>query len=82
MSETRDTSDREVDETPLAEHAAHSPAGNHLLEVGLLFFTLGWIAFGGPAAHIALMREECVKRRKWLSDERFADARRALGDSA
>ena len=73
MSETRDTSDREVDETPLAEPVAHPPARNHLLEVGLLFFTLGWIAFGGPAAHIALMREECVKRRKWLSEERFLD---------
>ena len=73
MSEARDTSDREVDGTRLAPPAAHPLAGNRLLEVGLLFFTLGWIAFGGPAAHVALMREECVKRRKWLSEERFLD---------
>jgi len=31
------------------------------------------IAFGGPAAHIALMREEVVRRRRWVSDERFLD---------
>jgi chromate transporter len=61
------------DEASNAAVAAHPPARNRLLEVGLLFFTLGWIAFGGPAAHVALMREECVKRRKWLSEERFLD---------
>ncbi len=38
-----------------------------------LFFKLGVIGFGGPAAHIALMRQEVVKRRKWVSDQRFLD---------
>jgi chromate transporter len=61
------------DEALNAATVAHPPVGNRLLEVGLLFFTLGWIAFGGPAAHVALMREECVKRRRWLSEERFLD---------
>jgi chromate transporter len=42
-------------------------------EVARLFLKLGLIAFGGPAAHIALMREEIVRRRKWVSDERFLD---------
>src|SRR5688500_7604544 len=42
-------------------------------EVARLFGTLGIIAFGGPAAHIALMREEIVRRRRWVSDERFVD---------
>ena len=42
-------------------------------EVTRLFLKLGLIAFGGPAAHIALMREEIVRRRKWVSDERFLD---------
>lgn len=55
--------------TPATTSSAHHP----LLEVGLLFFTLGCIAFGGPAAHVALMREECVKRRRWLSEQRFLD---------
>ncbi|HET7341919.1 MAG TPA: chromate efflux transporter [Methylomirabilota bacterium] len=44
-----------------------------LAEVARLFLKLGVIGFGGPAAHIALMREEVVRRRRWLSDERFLD---------
>ncbi len=36
-----------------------------------LFLKLGITAFGGPAAHIAMMREEVIKRRKWLDDQRF-----------
>ena len=43
-------------------------------EAGLLFLRLGLTAFGGPAAHIALMREEAVRRRVWLSDQDFMDA--------
>jgi chromate transporter len=44
-----------------------------LQEVASLFLKLGFIAFGGPAAHIALMRREVVERRKWLSDQAFLD---------
>ncbi|MEW6753478.1 MAG: chromate efflux transporter [Candidatus Latescibacterota bacterium] len=39
----------------------------------LLFLRLGATAFGGPAAHIAVMQDEVVRRRRWLSDERFLD---------
>ncbi|GAC1691465.1 MAG: chromate efflux transporter [Ktedonobacteraceae bacterium] len=46
---------------------------NKLVEVGGLFLRLGFTAFGGPVAHIAMMREEFVRRRKWVSDERFVD---------
>ncbi|MDO8473230.1 MAG: chromate efflux transporter [Dehalococcoidia bacterium] len=42
-------------------------------EVALLFLKLGFTAFGGPAAIIALMRDEAVRRRKWLTDEQFLD---------
>ena len=42
-------------------------------EVARLFFKLGLIAFGGPAAHTAMMREEVVRRRKWTTDDEFMD---------
>lgn len=42
-------------------------------EIILLFFKLGIIGFGGPAAHIALMRNEIVDRRKWMTDMEFLD---------
>jgi len=44
-----------------------------LKEVAVLFLKLGTIAFGGPAAHIAIMHDETVKKRKWLSDQEFLD---------
>ena len=42
-------------------------------EVAQLFLRLGVLGFGGPAAHIAMMREEVVGRRGWIDDEEFLD---------
>jgi chromate transporter len=42
-------------------------------EVAWLFLRLGLLAFGGPAAHIALMEEEVVRRKRWLPREQFLD---------
>ena len=50
-----------------------NPNSTHLKEVAILFLRLGATAFGGPAAHIALMHDETVKRRKWLNDQEFLD---------
>ena len=44
-----------------------------LKEVASLFLRLGSTAFGGPAAHIAMMEDEVVRRRRWLSREEFLD---------
>lgn len=44
-----------------------------LLELALVFLKLGTIAFGGPAAHIAMMDLEVVNRRQWLSQEKLLD---------
>ncbi len=64
------------------EHTDHPPTGEaeaiqrertSPAELALLFLRLGFTAFGGPAAHIAMMRQEVVERRKWMSNERFVD---------
>jgi chromate transporter len=44
-----------------------------LVEASLLALKLGVIAFGGPAAHVAMLREEVVVRRRWMTDEEFLD---------
>ena len=45
----------------------------HLGELARLFLKLGITAFGGPAAHIALMEDEVVRRRGWLTHAEFLD---------
>ena len=59
--------------TPDSTPKASLPASNRLIELAVLFLKLGTTAFGGPAAHVALMREEFVARRKWLTDQQFLD---------
>lgn len=44
-----------------------------LKEIAKVFGKLGTIGFGGPAAHIAMMREEAVVKRKWMSEQHFLD---------
>ncbi len=44
-----------------------------LKEVAKVFFKMGVFAFGGPAAHIAMMEDEIVKRRKWMDQQHFLD---------
>jgi chromate transporter len=56
-----------------AEHSIGPPARSSLGELAAVFLKLGLIAFGGPAAHVGLMENEFVRRRQWLSHEKFAD---------
>jgi chromate transporter len=55
--------------------AASDPitARRPLAELASLFLKLGTTAFGGPAAHIAMMEDEVVRRRQWLTREEFLD---------
>jgi chromate transporter len=50
-----------------------TPRPARLRELARLFCRLGLTAFGGPAAHIAMMEDEVVRRRGWMPRERFLD---------
>lgn len=55
-------------------NAGDTVAGRgRLREVAKVFFRLGCIGFGGPAVHIAMMEEEVVRKRKWLTPDHFLD---------
>lgn len=46
---------------------------NKLKEVAAVFLKLGFLGFGGPAVHIAMMEEEVVRKRQWMTHEHFID---------
>ncbi len=63
---------------PVPESVAYtalSPAEQkqRLTELAAVFFRLGTVAFGGPAAHVAMIDDEVVKRRRWMSREDLLD---------
>ena len=57
----------------VSEKTENTVTGARLGEIARAFLRLGFIAFGGAAAHIAMMQQEFVERRKWLSSEDFVD---------
>ena len=64
------SSDNETHSTP----SPGTPSlARRLAEVVWAFLPLGWIAFGGPQAHIALLQERFVARRGWLDEQRFVE---------
>ncbi|WP_412061422.1 chromate efflux transporter [Rubrivirga sp. IMCC45206] len=56
-----------MDDTPAL------PLRQRISELARLFFTLGVVGFGGPAAHIAMMEEEVVRKRQWMTPQGFLD---------
>src|SRR4051812_47198923 len=70
MPRPRPTPYRVVDSVPSDVRRAE---GARLRELALVFLKLGTIAFGGPAAHIAMMEDEVVRRRQWLTRDEFLD---------
>ena len=58
----------------ISREAENLPARSEALrELAVLFLRLGTLAMGGPAAHIAMMEDEVVRRRRWMTHERFLD---------
>ena len=61
-------------EDPKVGSSTRAPGtGSRLSELARLFLRLGATAFGGPAAHIALMEHEVVQRKGWLTRDEFLD---------
>ena len=58
---------------PTGNVSAAPPGGRPLRELAWFFLKLGTIAFGGPAAHIAMMEAEVVRKRRWVTREQFLD---------
>ncbi|MDX2216150.1 MAG: chromate transporter [Oculatellaceae cyanobacterium bins.114] len=63
----------DISESPPYETLEPEQKRQRLKELAIGFFRLGTIAFGGPAAHIAMMNDEFVKRRKWFTEEKLLD---------
>jgi chromate transporter len=61
-----------MNETAKEGEIGHDARGS-VGEVARLALKLGFTAFGGPAAHIAMLHDEVVTRRKWVSEQRFLD---------
>lgn len=55
------------------QRSARKHRSTSLISLALLFLRLGTTAFGGPAAHVAMMEDEVVRRRKWMSRAEFLD---------
>lgn len=51
-----------------------APSAPSFLEAGLFWLKLGFISFGGPAGQIAIMHQELVERRRWISEKRYLHA--------
>lgn len=60
-------------EIPERDAGGEGRRRSRLLELAGLFLKLGTTAFGGPAAHIAMMEDEVVRRRGWLTQAEFLD---------
>ena len=60
-------------ETRDHERRGQKLRGDTLKEVAQVFLLLGFVGFGGPAAHVALMRREIVQRRRWVEEKEFLE---------
>jgi chromate transporter len=74
MTDATDGASKKLDRVDATQPSMSGTEGaTSLGEIAWLFLRLGTISFGGPAAHIALMHDEVVRRRGWLTESRFLD---------
>ena len=70
---TQEPEKSQVEQTTEGDRILAPQPQTPLIELATVFLRLGAIAFGGPAAHIALMDHEVVSRRQWMSREQLLD---------
>ncbi|BAY93344.1 MULTISPECIES: chromate transporter [unclassified Tolypothrix] len=71
---TEETENIQIEEAAVSFHAlTRKQQQQRLTQLATVFLRLGTIAFGGPAAHIAMMDNEVVNRRQWMSREKLLD---------
>ncbi|BAB73067.1 chromate transporter [Anabaena sp. FACHB-709] len=71
---TQEAEDFQQEQEAVSYHAlTPKQQQQRLRELAVVFLRLGAIAFGGPAAHIAMMDSEVVNRRRWMSREKLLD---------
>ena len=58
----------------MADSQLTVPSAPTFMEALRFWFKLGFISFGGPAGQIAIMHQELVERRRWISEHRFLHA--------
>ncbi len=73
MRQPPDTLDEQAATRAPARALASDSTHGQLAEVAWVALKLGCLAFGGPAAHIAMLHDEVVVRRRWLSEQEFLD---------
>ena len=59
---------------PITTNAGAEQITPSFKEAFLFWLKLGWISFGGPAGQIAIMHQELVDRKKWISNDKFLHA--------
>jgi chromate transporter len=67
------TQDAEENQGALYTTLTPQERRQRLIELAIVFLRLGTTAFGGPAAHVAMMEQEVVSRRRWMSHEQLLD---------
>jgi chromate transporter len=71
--QTEQDSDEADDNRIHMKVAADAPWSERMWEVFQTFWPLGLVAFGGPQAHVAILRDHLVVQRDWLDEEQFTE---------
>lgn len=73
VEEEEEEAEKNDDKRIRMKVAADAPWKDRMWEVFVTFWPLGFVAFGGPQAHVAILRDHLVVQRDWLDEEQFTE---------